>query len=232
MDPFARRFMWSVIDDVAEKRKKSVVVLTTHSMEEGEALCSKIAIQVDGQFCCFGSVQQVKGTYGTGYEVPVKFKPVSAEARVAFAGVFRTVGLAGHAEDYVLSLAEAERALELIGDKEKAERAKSDGAPFSQDAQQVNCNVFCDWWILDTKVRKLMVYLQQRSGSKAQVLEHHGLSVRFRLPQLGDASRLTALFEGLLTDHPDMDDFAVIQSSLEQVFNDFARKAGHTIESA
>ena len=51
--------MWKVIDTIAEQRKKSVVVLTTHSMEEAEALCSKVAIQVDGQLKCLGSVQQV-----------------------------------------------------------------------------------------------------------------------------------------------------------------------------
>merc|ERR1712078_18365 len=73
MDPFARRFMWSVIQDVAEKRGQSVVVLTTHSMEEAEALCSTIAIQVDGQLRCLGSAQQLKSKYGEGYEVSVKF---------------------------------------------------------------------------------------------------------------------------------------------------------------
>merc|ERR1719330_1440177 len=103
MDPFARRFMWKVIDDVAERRKKSVVVLTTHSMEEGEALCSKIAIQVDGQLNCFGSVQQVKGRYGTGYEVPVKFKPLSDEIRAATASVWERAGL------------QARRELDLVG---------------------------------------------------------------------------------------------------------------------
>ena len=99
MDPFARRFMWGVIDDVAEKRKKSVVVLTTHSMEEGEALCSKIAIQVDGQLNCFSSVQQVKGTYGTGYEVPMKCKPVSPALYQASEEVFRRVDLVNKPAD-------------------------------------------------------------------------------------------------------------------------------------
>merc|ERR1712019_233674 len=80
MDPFARRFMWGVIQDVAEKRKQSVVVLTTHSMEEAEALCSRIAIQVDGQLRCLGSAQQLKSQYGQGYEVSVKFASVEDDA--------------------------------------------------------------------------------------------------------------------------------------------------------
>merc|ERR1719482_219401 len=72
MDPVARRFMWSVIQGIAERRKKSVVILTTHSMEEAEALCSRIAIQVDGRFRCLGTAQQIKHSYGKGLELNVR----------------------------------------------------------------------------------------------------------------------------------------------------------------
>lgn len=44
MDPAARRFMWSVISNASTKRKKTSVILTTHSMEEAEALSSRMAI--------------------------------------------------------------------------------------------------------------------------------------------------------------------------------------------
>lgn len=44
MDPAARRFMWSVISRISTKRKSSSVILTTHSMEEAEALSTRIAI--------------------------------------------------------------------------------------------------------------------------------------------------------------------------------------------
>lgn len=56
MDPEARRFMWNVISRISTERKKSSVVLTTHSMEEAEALCSRMGIMVDGQLSCLGSV--------------------------------------------------------------------------------------------------------------------------------------------------------------------------------
>lgn len=57
MDPEARRFMWSVVAGLSAKRKKCAVILTTHSMEEAEALSSKMGIMVKGGvFKCFGSV--------------------------------------------------------------------------------------------------------------------------------------------------------------------------------
>ena len=55
VDPQAKRFMWTIISNISTLRKQSTVVLTTHSMEEAEALCTKMGIMVDGQFKCFGS---------------------------------------------------------------------------------------------------------------------------------------------------------------------------------
>jgi ABC-type multidrug transport system ATPase subunit len=46
MDPVARRFMWRVISDIVTKREKCSLILTTHSMEECEALCTRIGIMV------------------------------------------------------------------------------------------------------------------------------------------------------------------------------------------
>lgn len=48
MDPQARRFMWKVISNVATLKKQSSIILTTHSMEEAEALSTKMGIMVNG----------------------------------------------------------------------------------------------------------------------------------------------------------------------------------------
>ena len=56
MDPEARRFMWSVVEKISQRDKKSAVILTTHSMEEAEALSTKMGIMVRGGiFRCYGS---------------------------------------------------------------------------------------------------------------------------------------------------------------------------------
>jgi len=55
MDPEARRFMWRVVGQIASD-KTSAVILTTHSMEEAEALSTKMGIMVKGGiFKCFGT---------------------------------------------------------------------------------------------------------------------------------------------------------------------------------
>lgn len=75
MDPQARRFMWMVVEKISQRDKKSAVILTTHSMEEAEALATKLGIMVrGGKFRCFGTSQHVKSKYGTGYELEIKVK--------------------------------------------------------------------------------------------------------------------------------------------------------------
>jgi len=84
MDPEARRFMWGVVAQATQVSKKSGVIITTHSMEEAEALSTKLGIQVKGGvFKCFGSTQHVKNKFGTGYEIEVKLSTLSDEELTA-----------------------------------------------------------------------------------------------------------------------------------------------------
>lgn len=68
MDPGSRRFMWDLI---ASTMKGRSVILTTHSMEEVTALCSRIGIMVGGRLRCLGSTQHLKSRYGDGYQMDV-----------------------------------------------------------------------------------------------------------------------------------------------------------------
>jgi len=74
VDPQAKRFMWNIVSKISTLRKKSAVIITTHSMEEAEALSTKMGIMVDGQFKCYGSSQNIKNKYGTGYEIELKIR--------------------------------------------------------------------------------------------------------------------------------------------------------------
>lgn len=68
MDPVSKRFMW---DFIAETMQGRTVIITTHSMEECEALCHKIGIMVAGQLVCLGTPTHLKNKFGTGYQVQV-----------------------------------------------------------------------------------------------------------------------------------------------------------------
>jgi len=72
MDPGARRHLWNVLLDVVSQGR--TLVLTSHSMEECEALCSRLGIMVNGQFQCLGSPQHLKSRFGGGVSLTVKIK--------------------------------------------------------------------------------------------------------------------------------------------------------------
>ncbi|CAN0136022.1 unnamed protein product [Lampetra fluviatilis] len=70
MDPKARRFLWDCILSVIKEGR--CVLLTSHSMEECEALCTRMSIMVNGRFQCLGSVQHLKNKFGDGYTVTLR----------------------------------------------------------------------------------------------------------------------------------------------------------------
>ncbi|XP_068604697.1 retinal-specific phospholipid-transporting ATPase ABCA4 [Brachionichthys hirsutus] len=77
MDPHSRRFLWNAIMSVIQDGR--AVVLTSHSMEECEALCTRLAIMVNGTFRCLGTIQHLKYKFGDGYVVTMKVKAVKAD---------------------------------------------------------------------------------------------------------------------------------------------------------
>lgn len=65
LDPAARRQLWAA---VRRAKRDKAVVLTTHSMEEAEALCDRIGIVVGGRLVCLGNPKHLTARHG-GYHV-------------------------------------------------------------------------------------------------------------------------------------------------------------------
>lgn len=73
MDPKSKQRMWRAIR-AAFKNKQRGALLTTHYMEEAEAVCDRVAIMVSGQLRCIGSIQHLKGKFGRGYSLEINLK--------------------------------------------------------------------------------------------------------------------------------------------------------------
>ncbi|XP_059142624.1 phospholipid-transporting ATPase ABCA1-like [Physella acuta] len=67
MDPISRRSLWKCLHMIRSMER--TLVLTSHSMEECEALCTKIAILKRGRLMCLGSTQHLKNKFAQGYTV-------------------------------------------------------------------------------------------------------------------------------------------------------------------
>ncbi|KOC60391.1 ABC transporter A family member 6 [Habropoda laboriosa] len=73
VDPAARRSLWNVLQSC--QAMGQAIILTSHSMEECEALCNRLVIMVKGQLVCIGPSQELKQRFGAGYDIHVKLNP-------------------------------------------------------------------------------------------------------------------------------------------------------------
>lgn len=70
MDAKARRLLWN--DIISLIKENRLVILTSHSMEECEALCTRLVIMVNGRFKCLGSPQHLKSKFGNGFKLSIR----------------------------------------------------------------------------------------------------------------------------------------------------------------
>ncbi len=76
LDPFNRRGLWELIRRFKQGRS---IILTTHFMEEADALSDRIAIMNHGQVKCCGSPLFLKNTFGSGYRLTLAKRQGFAE---------------------------------------------------------------------------------------------------------------------------------------------------------
>ncbi|XP_064472529.1 phospholipid-transporting ATPase ABCA1-like isoform X2 [Ornithodoros turicata] len=83
VDVVARRKIFKVVKSVRAASGISMV-LTSHSMDECEAACDRIAIMVAGEFQCLGSLQHLKEKMGQGYTLSIKLTSKDESQQPAF----------------------------------------------------------------------------------------------------------------------------------------------------
>lgn len=72
MDPVSRSAVWQLMQELKIGR---TIVLTTHAMEEADALADRVAVVVDGKLKCVGSPLNLKNSYGDGFRVSMVCQP-------------------------------------------------------------------------------------------------------------------------------------------------------------
>ncbi len=81
LDPKNRRSIWKMITNM---RRTSLVVLTTHSMEEADTLGDKICLMALGRLRAIGTSTHLKTRFGYGYHINMVVPPHrTAEAKIA-----------------------------------------------------------------------------------------------------------------------------------------------------
>ncbi|KAF5306381.1 hypothetical protein FQR65_LT18577 [Abscondita terminalis] len=81
VDPVSKRKMWNTVTILQTKEFKPSIILTSHSMEECEALCNKLGIMKNGEFACYGEIPVLKEKYALGFVVHIKLKVTPNEVQ-------------------------------------------------------------------------------------------------------------------------------------------------------
>merc|ERR1711972_1268271 len=75
-----RHALWEALSTI--RRQGTSIVVTSHSMEECEALCTRLGIMVNGQFKALGNLQHLKNKFGRGYTLELQLNSINSSIRV------------------------------------------------------------------------------------------------------------------------------------------------------
>jgi len=104
-----RQFLWDRIN--AKGARGCALILTTHYMEEADALAQRVGIMVNGELKVLGSPQHLKSVHGGGYRIEIKGpEATAAQAKSLVEGLFAdTTQLESHGGFQVFEVGKGSR---------------------------------------------------------------------------------------------------------------------------
>jgi ATP-binding cassette subfamily A (ABC1) protein 3 len=224
MDPEARKKMWKILGRI--KKQKSAVILTTHSMEEAEALCDRMTIMVRGRLKCIGTTVWIKNKFGDGYELEVKAESPAQHEVNRVCDLFKTVpnshlGINFDTLSQALHLANYSYLVNYI------QRIGPGAGIFNiiQAEGYVSCEALASWCLIESFGKHIEKWLYSEFNN-VEVIEHFSLMYKFKIKRQTVKS-IGYLFSVIEANKNELfiSDYAISMTSLEQIFNRFAKKA-------
>lgn len=244
MDPVARRFMWEVISRISTQDALCSIILTTHSMEEAEALCTRIGIMVNGRLSCLGSSQHLKLRFGNGYEVDFKMRLPTASSLQSIWHALEQAGVDSYATNDSVHAVKGEdggnhiyKNLRLRGplsilcdallesERQHLFAPGRDGEAlyhaFEADGY-LSSHAFLEWWVAQNQAEQLSRFMEKSFPESVLLERSSAFSFRYRIttPDI-PLAQVFSNFEGAKSSLC-IEDYSVGQTTLEQIFNQFA----------
>lgn len=146
LDPETRHQMWDVINKL--RTPDRCIILTTHDMDEAQALCTRVGIIANGQLRCVGTTQHLRLKYTQAFKLKLNIATGCEEGARRFV------------EEHIVAPIEAARAAAADG----GEEAKS-GPP----AQPVTVKTFgplTTYELPRSMVQPSVVFEEMRGGAQ------------------------------------------------------------------
>ena len=218
--------MWNVISRISTERQQCSIILTTHSMEECEALANRVGIMVGGRLRCLGTTQHLKDKFGNGYlaltkigrPTESKIQQVLNEYLLPF--TLQTPGL--------LSASRIVEVCAALGDPSRARMLHPSGTGWALAAVlsregSVDASQFAEWWASESIAASLNAFIM-RTFPGSTLSERHGEFLSFQLAVDTATTRLSSIF-GIFESSKatlQLAEYSLSQTSLEQIFNSMA----------
>ncbi len=221
VDPVARHFLWNMISNIVTERKEAALILTTHLMEECEAISNRIGIMVDGRLRCLGSAQHLKERYGMGYQLEMTLGAHSPEQELEKAGVIASAGGKEGTSDLITS-SELRPIIESLA-PDMLSTYDMPGGPASLIASMgsMSC-IDLAAWMIDEETFNNTFYFLMEAFEDIELKERQGQRLRFNIDRtdLTLAKVFTIVEEN--REELNMQEYMLGQTSLENIFNSFA----------
>jgi len=220
VDPAARRLMWNVISAASTEHGECSVMLTTHNMEEAEALCSRLGIMVNGRLQCIGSNQHLKARYGSGYQLEARIKcPDDRDVQTMLSRWKLPVFIPAERISDTCSEFGNPRRAALIRDEQREAHMITDAL---QRENRVPARVFVQFWLMEDFMEEFTQSVH-RSFPDSRLLERQDRILRYLLPA---RSKLCDIFSHFERQRQELhiEEYGVSQATLEQIFNGFAAR--------
>jgi len=241
VDPVARREIWQMVSDMISggkvpEEERTSVILTTHSMEECEALCPRIAIMANGKLRCLGSAQHLKSKFGQGYQVELKVKVVDESDQDYQTNLGTLASAAGHENleegvDVFLNYDQTINALNtLTGDDRLSVMVtpenpagysvyKSSSSPVGVELEEL-----ASFATIELRMSNLNAFVMEKFPNSI-LRERQDTKTRYEVGSEG--VKISDIFASIEAKKEEfvLADYGVSQTSLEQVFNMHAAEA-------
>ncbi|CAM9541397.1 unnamed protein product [Ascophyllum nodosum] len=225
MDPMARRFMWNVIMRIVTENKECAMILTTHSMEECEALCQRIGIMVGGRLRCLGSSQHLKTRFGKGFQLEARVAAIPHEEIDSMTEILAdATGDSSQIRNDLSVLRSALLAAEVPELESEITESGRGATVYHAFATQgmIPTREFAAWICVEKKCTRVIDFVYNNFEG-AMLREKQNAKMRFEFPHQ-EGQTLAQMFGFIESQRKSLfiGEYALSQTSLEQVFNGFA----------
>jgi ABC-type multidrug transport system ATPase subunit len=169
LDPETRQSLWTI---VSRLKKNRCVVLTTHSMEEADALSQRIGIMANGYLRCLGTPLHLKNKHGKGYQLTVTLEDGDSatlkERRSAFEVLVKTEVSAGA---IIQEAFKGDRVLSFLLPKEGLQIGRVFDAVHESKLKQYSIT---EWSIAQTSLNEVFLRIVEQAEKQSGKTANRG----------------------------------------------------------